>query len=104
MTLESKENRPSLANGTEIIKGFVKTLPNAPGVYRMLDAGGEAIYVGKARSLAKRVVNYTAGMRLPIRLQRMVSETRSMMFVRTHTEVEALFTGIQFDQTLAAAL
>jgi excinuclease ABC subunit C len=56
----------------------------------MLDKAGEAIYVGKARSLAKRVTNYTAGTRLPVRLQRMVSETRSMMFVRTHTEVEAL--------------
>jgi excinuclease ABC subunit C len=82
--------RVSLAGGTEIIKGFVKTLPNAPGVYRMLDATGDAIYVGKARSLAKRVANYTISSRLPVRLQRMVSETKSMMFVRTHTEVEAL--------------
>ena len=56
----------------------------------MLDADGEPIYVGKARSLAKRVANYTLPARLPTRLQRMVSETRSMLFVRTHTEVEAL--------------
>ncbi len=82
--------RPNLAAGIEIIRGFVKTLPSAPGVYRMLDAAGEAIYVGKARSLSKRVINYTVPSRLPGRLQRMVSETRSMMFVRTHTEVEAL--------------
>ncbi len=88
--MKTPQDRPSLAAGTDIIKGFVKTLPNAPGVYRMLDAAGEAIYVGKARSLAKRVINYTTGTRLPTRLQRMVSETRSMMFVRTHTEVEAL--------------
>ena len=85
-----KQDRISLADGTEIIRGFVKTLPNAPGVYRMLDGAGEAIYVGKAKSLAKRVANYTIPARLPIRLQRMVSETKSMVFVRTHTEVEAL--------------
>jgi excinuclease ABC subunit C len=82
--------RQSLSQGIEIIRGFVKTLPAAPGVYRMLDAGGEAIYVGKAKSLAKRVANYTIPARLPTRLQRMVSETQSMLFVRTHTEVEAL--------------
>ena len=87
---KKKADRPNLAAGIEIIRGFVKTLPNAPGVYRMLDATGEAIYVGKARSLAKRVTNYTVVSRLPSRLQRMVAETRSMMFVRTHTEVEAL--------------
>ena len=85
-----QDGKPNLAAGVAIIRGFVKTLPNAPGVYRMIDAGGDAIYVGKARSLAKRVTNYTVPSRLPTRLQRMVSETRSMVFVRTHTEVEAL--------------
>jgi excinuclease ABC subunit C len=80
----------SLADGTEIIRQVVKSLPNAPGVYRMIDAQGEALYVGKARSLKKRVTNYTLTSKLPVRLQRMVAETRSMEIVRTHTEVEAL--------------
>ena len=56
----------------------------------MLNADGEALYVGKARSLKKRVATYTQLFRLPVRLQRMVSETAAMEFVTTHTEVEAL--------------
>ncbi len=84
------QQRISLENGTNIIRDLVRTLPNAPGVYRMLNAAEEVLYVGKARSLAKRVANYTIPTRLPIRLQRMVAETASMVFVRTHTEVEAL--------------
>jgi excinuclease ABC subunit C len=97
MTIDLEEEEPtgsqgkaSLSGGIEIIRGFVKTLPQAPGVYRMLDAAGEAIYVGKARNLARRVANYTIVNRMPVRLQRMVSETKSMLFVRTNTEVEAL--------------
>lgn len=81
---------PSLAGGTEIILGVLKTLPNAPGSYRMLDAKGEVLYVGKAKNLKKRVVAYTRGDQLPIRLQRMVAFTRSMEIVTTHTEAEAL--------------
>ncbi|MBN8898978.1 MAG: excinuclease ABC subunit C, partial [Rhodospirillales bacterium] len=59
-------------------------------VYRMLDAKGDALYVGKARSLKKRVVAYTQFARLPERLRRMVSETVTMEIVTTHTEAEAL--------------
>jgi excinuclease ABC subunit C len=78
------------AEGVAVIRDFVRTLPDAPGVYRMLDAAGEPLYVGKARSLKRRVNNYTQTAKLPVRLQRMVRETRAMEFVRTHTEVEAL--------------
>ncbi|MDB5364398.1 MAG: uvrC [Rhodospirillales bacterium] len=78
------------ADGVAVIRDFVRTLPDAPGVYRMLDAAGEPLYVGKARSLKRRVNNYTQTAKLPVRLQRMVRETRAMEFVRTHTEVEAL--------------
>ena len=65
-------------------------MPLSPGVYRMLDARGEALYVGKARALKKRVASYTQVARLPERLRRMVSETVSMEIVTTHTEAEAL--------------
>ena len=76
--------------GAEIIRAFVKTLPSAPGVYRMIDEAGEVMYVGKARSLKARVTNYTRPDGLEIRLQRMIAATRTMEFVRTETEAEAL--------------
>ncbi len=72
------------------IEAALATMPLSPGVYRMLDARGEALYVGKARSLKKRVVAYTQPARLPERLRRMVSETVTMEIVTTHTEAEAL--------------
>jgi excinuclease ABC subunit C len=82
--------RPALARGVEVIRGHLRTLPGAPGVYRMLGADGTVLYVGKARSLKKRVASYTHPERLPVRLQRMIAETASMVFLTTHTEVEAL--------------
>ncbi|GHA17101.1 UvrABC system protein C [Devosia pacifica] len=78
------------AGGPETIRTFVKTLPSAPGVYRMIDAKGDVIYVGKARSLKSRVTNYTRPEGLPVRIQRMIAATHSMEFVRTETESEAL--------------
>ena len=79
-----------LAHGLGVIRGVVRTLPPSPGVYRMLDARGDALYVGKASSLKNRVSNYTHLGNLSNRLRRMVAETRSMEVVVTHTEVEAL--------------
>jgi excinuclease ABC subunit C len=79
-----------LAAGAALIKEHLPRLPQGPGVYRMLDKRGDALYVGKARSLAKRVANYTAIGKLPERLRRMVAETASLEIVSTHTEVEAL--------------
>ncbi len=76
--------------GVAIIERALATLPQSPGVYRMLDARGEALYVGKARSLKKRVTSYTQLSRLEERLRRMVSETVSVEIVTTHTEAEAL--------------
>ena len=75
--------------GAEVIQTLVKRLPNAPGVYRMMNAAGDVLYVGKARSLKKRVTTYTQPAKLPVRIQRMVHETRAMEFVRTRSEVEA---------------
>jgi len=76
--------------GPEIIKNFVKTLPSGPGVYRMFDDAGNVIYVGKARNLKARVTNYTRYEGNSIRIGRMISATRSMEFVTTNTESEAL--------------
>ena len=78
------------ARGLAVIEATVATLPLSPGVYRMLDAKGEALYVGKARSLRKRVANYTQPHRLEERLRRMIMDTASMEIVTTHTEAEAL--------------
>jgi len=80
----------SLERGVEAIAEAVKTLPPGPGVYRMLNRRGDALYVGKARNLRKRVTNYTQIGKLPRRLQRMVAETANLEVVTTHTEVEAL--------------
>jgi excinuclease ABC subunit C len=80
----------SLADGIRVIGDFVRTLPRKPGVYRMIGADGEVLYVGKARSLRSRVAAYTQPTRLETRLIRMVSGTRSMEFVVTGSEAEAL--------------
>jgi excinuclease ABC subunit C len=77
-------------SGVEVIADEVRRLPNAPGVYRMLDGDGGVLYVGKARNLKKRVVNYTRGQGLTARILRMVRETAAMEFVQTRTETEAL--------------
>jgi len=81
---------PDLARGVETIRGYLRTLPGSPGVYRMMNADGDVLYVGKARNLKKRVANYTLPAKQPVRIQRMISETESMEFITTHTEVEAL--------------
>ncbi len=73
-----------------IIGDFVHTLPRKPGVYRMIAADGEVLYVGKARSLRSRVAAYTQPTRLATRLIRMVSATRTMEFSVTGSEAEAL--------------
>jgi excinuclease ABC subunit C len=84
-------DKPQLQTGAYIIQGYVRQLPDTPGVYRMMSTkDGDVLYVGKAKSLKKRVVSYTHTDKLPVRLQRMVAATRHMEFVHTHTEVEAL--------------
>ena len=79
-----------LPTGVTVIETALETMPGNPGVYRMLDAKGEALYVGKARNLKKRVVSYTQISRLPERLRRMVADTATMEILTTHTEAEAL--------------
>lgn len=80
----------SLARGAATIKSFADNMPDGPGVYRMINKQGEFLYIGKAKSLKKRVISYTRTDQLPTRLQRMVAETVDMTFTHTETEAEAL--------------
>ena len=88
------ESEQIIAEGEEgtgpgVIRAFVRNLPNRPGVYRMVDAKGDVIYVGKARSLKSRVVNYTRLGGHTNRISAMIAHTRNMEFVTTETEAEA---------------
>ncbi len=76
--------------GAAAIRAAMRSMPASPGVYRMLDRKGDALYVGKARSLKGRVQNYTHPAGLSNRLRRMVAETAVVEIVVTHTEAEAL--------------
>lgn len=84
------ETPGKVKTGPQIIQAFAKKLPNNPGVYRMYNVSGDVLYVGKARSLKKRVTNYTRMMGQTNRIARMISETAGMEFVSTRTETEAL--------------
>ena len=90
-----KDNFPQLSGninfkGQEIIKFITKTLPHKPGVYQMENEDGKILYIGKAKNLAMRVINYTSLNNLTRRLQLMVSLTKRMNFFVTNTEIEAL--------------
>ena len=86
---------PDIEAGVAAIRNVLATLPARPGVYRMQDARGDVLYVGKARALKNRVSNYTQVARLPKRLSRMVAQTRSMTIVTTNSEAEALLLEAQ---------
>ena len=79
-----------MIDGVKIIKSYLKNLGTQPGVYRMIDEKENVLYVGKAKNLSNRVKSYTNLKGLSHRIAKMVSLTRSMEFVTTHTEVEAL--------------
>ena len=81
---------PNLKRGIAYLKTELKTLPSQPGVYRMQNAAGEALYVGKARNLVRRVTNYTQPNRLSNRIMRMVGETQKLEVIVTKSEIEAL--------------
>ena len=86
--------------GAALIKDQAGRLPDAPGVYRMLGEDGEALYVGKARSLKKRVTQYAQGRFHTQRIAHMVHLTRAMEFVTTKTETEALLLEINLIKQL----
>lgn len=87
---EDSPDSAAAATGQEVIQGYLKSLDGSPGVYRMLNAKGEVLYVGKARNLKARVSNYARASGHSARIARMIFETASMMFLTTRTETEAL--------------
>jgi len=89
-----------MLSGAALIKDQVRRLPDAPGVYRMYGEDGEALYVGKARSLKKRVSQYAQGRFHTQRIALMVSLTRSMEFTHTKTETDALLLEINLIKQL----
>ncbi|MBF9038315.1 MAG: excinuclease ABC subunit UvrC [Paracoccaceae bacterium] len=89
-SLEISPSGDTVRQGHEVIRDYLKTLDQSPGVYRMLDAQSRVLYVGKARALKRRVSNYAKPSGHSPRIARMISETASMMFLTTRTETEAL--------------
>ena len=79
-----------LASGVAAIQRYARLAPKAPGVYRMIDAKGEVLYVGKAKSIRKRIVSYAREAGHTARIMRMIAATATIEFVSTRTETEAL--------------
>ncbi len=94
------DEAPPPLTGAALIADHVRRLPDAPGVYRMFGEGGEALYVGKARSLKKRVVQYAQGRFHTQRIALMVDQTRAMEFTTTRTETDALLLEINLIKQL----
>jgi excinuclease ABC subunit C len=88
--LDAEEEKSSLADGRAAIIRYAKLAPSRPGVYRMIDARGDVLYVGKAKNIKKRVTAYARPTGLDTRIERMVASTRTLEFVVTRTETEAL--------------
>ena len=80
----------SLAAGRDAIIRFGKLAPSQPGVYRMIDARGDVLYVGKAKNIKKRILAYARPTGLDTRIERMIAATARIEFVSTRTETEAL--------------
>jgi excinuclease ABC subunit C len=80
----------AFSDGRGVIKRYSADMPGTPGVYRMIDAAGNVLYVGKAKNLKNRVSTYTNATALNTRLQNMIAQTASMDIVTTRSEAEAL--------------
>ena len=100
MDADLEPNLTDRLKGAALIKDEVRRLPDAPGVYRMFGEGGESLYVGKARSLKKRVIQYAQGRLHTQRIALMVDLTRSMEFTTTRTETDALLLEINLIKSL----
>ncbi|HLJ71248.1 MAG TPA: excinuclease ABC subunit UvrC [Roseiarcus sp.] len=91
LALAEDEAAPNaLARGAAAIKAHWRQAPLGPGVYRMIAADGEVLYVGKARSIKKRIASYIRPEMQSARIAKMIARTASMVFVSTETEAEAL--------------
>jgi len=90
MTNKQEDEISLVQAGVDVIQSYLRHLYDKPGVYQMINARGEALYIGKAKSLKKRVSSYTRPANLPLRLKRMIAQTVSMEFINTNTEAEAL--------------
>ena len=88
--LRFDEDEGSLAAGRAAILHYAKVAPSRPGVYRMLDGRGDVLYVGKAKNVKKRIAAYARPTGLDTRIERMIASTRTIEFVITRTETEAL--------------
>src|SRR5215467_6225095 len=80
----------SLVAGREAVLHYIKLAPSRPGVYRMIDGRGDVLYVGKAKNIKKRITAYARPSGLDTRIERMIAATRTLEFVVTRTETEAL--------------
>jgi excinuclease ABC subunit C len=87
---ELTESGGASAAGRDALLRFAKLAPTSPGVYRMIDARGDVLYVGKAKNIRKRIISYTRPAGLENRIQRMIAATNTVEFVTTATETEAL--------------
>ncbi len=90
LAAEGETVSASLQRGSEVIKSYLRDAPTGPGVYRMISAEGEVLYVGKAKSVKKRIASYARDGGHNGRIARMISLASSMVFVSTATETEAL--------------
>ncbi|MGB6982382.1 MAG: excinuclease ABC subunit UvrC, partial [Methylocella sp.] len=86
----------SVRHGAATIRRFWDHAPVGPGVYRMIAADGEVLYVGKAKSVRKRIASYMRPSGHATRIARMIALTASMVFVSTGTETEALLLETNF--------
>jgi excinuclease ABC subunit C len=89
-TASFEDGADSLAAGRAAILRYVKLAPSRPGVYRMIDARGDVLYVGKAKNIKKRIAAYARPTGLDTRIERMIAATRTLEFIVTRTETEAL--------------
>jgi len=90
LEVDADDHEGSLAEGRAAIIQYAKVAPSRPGVYRMIDARGDVLYVGKAKNIKKRVTAYARPTGHDTRIERMIGATRALEFVVTRTETEAL--------------
>jgi excinuclease ABC subunit C len=88
--LDAPPEEARVGAGRSVILECAKRAPLMPGVYRMISAGGDVLYVGKAKNIRKRVLSYARPTGQVLRIARMVAATASIEFVTTATETEAL--------------